>query len=374
MSQRVAPGVFTISFDVELAWGEFYRGPVGVERLLEARWVFPRLLRLLERHDIRATFAVVGHLLLDGCDGHPRMPRPSLSWRPQDWYDADPHTDEAHDPVWYAPSLIALIRNANPGHDVGSHGFSHIPFDEPGVSIEVARAEVAESSRLLRAAGHEGVSFVFPKNGVHHREVLAEHQFACYRGIERRWHQHSHPIVRKVGHLLDQALATCPPVGLTERQGLLLEVPSSMLFLSREGIRRYLPLRARVERARKGIARAIATGSVFHLWMHSEDLVPGADLMLEALESVLLHVRRRADQGEILVRTMADLAAECEPVYVPAYPNGGKRRPVPPQHAREGATAEPPQTGVQRRPAREDDTQRGSAHGALPRTAEAQGK
>ncbi len=310
MSERAAPGVFTISFDVELAWGEFYRGPVGLERLLEARRVFPRLLRLLERHEIRATFAIVGHLLLAGCDGHPSMPRPRLSWRPQDWYDADPRTDEAQDPVWYAPSLIALIRNSNPGHDVGSHGFSHIPLDESGVTIEVARAEIAESSRLLRAAGHAGVSFVFPINGVHYREVLAEQQFTCYRGVERRWYRDSHRIVRKMGHLLDQALAINPPVGFAERQGPLVEVPSSMLFLSREGIRRYLPLRARVERARKGIVRAIATGSVFHLWMHAEDLVPEADLMLEALESVLLHVRRCANRGEIVVRTMAELAAE----------------------------------------------------------------
>jgi hypothetical protein len=307
-SQHAAPGIFTLSFDVELAWGEFYRGPVGVERLLEARRIFPKLLRLLEKHEIRATFAIVAHLLLAGCEGHPSMPRPHLSWRTQDWYDADPQTDEKHDPVWYAPSLIALIKNAGSGHDVGSQGFSHIPLDEPGVSIEVARAEVAESSRLLRANGHAGSSFVFPRNGICYREVLAEEQFTCYRGVERRWYRHSHRIIRKAGHLLDQVLSTTPPVGRPTRHGLVVEVPSSMLFLSREGMRRYLPLRARVERARKGIERAIATGSVFHLWMHAEDLVPGADLMLQALQSVLLHVRHCADRGEIVIRTMAELA------------------------------------------------------------------
>lgn len=310
MTGGPAPGVFTLSFDVELAWGEFYRGPVGLERLLEARRVFPSLLRLLERYEIRATFAIVGHLLLAECDGHPSMPRPHLSWRPQDWYDADPRTNEARDPAWYAPSLVALIRNSDPGHDVGPHGFSHIPLDEPGVTIEVAHAEIAESSRLLRAAGHAGVSFVFPRNGICYREVLAEQQFACYRGVERRWYQHSPRVVRRMGHLLDQALAISPPVGHAERHGPLVEVPSSMLFLSREGIRRYLPLRARVERARKGIVLAIATGSVFHLWMHAEDLVPGPNLMLGALESVLSHARRCADRGEIVIRTMAELAVE----------------------------------------------------------------
>ena len=311
MPNPAPPGVFTLSFDVELAWGEFYRGPVGTERLLEARRVLPDLLRLLEKHGIRATFAVVGHLLLAGCDGHPSMPRPHISWRPQDWYDADPRTDEARDPVWYAPSLIEQIRNSGPGHDIGSQGYSHIPLDESGVTVEVARAEVVESARLLRAAGHAGVSFVFPRNGIQYRELLEEHQYTCYRGVERRWYRHAHRAVRKAGHLLDQVLAATPPVGHAERHGRLVEVPSSMLFLSREGVRRYLPLGARVERARRGIARAIATGSVFHLWMHAEDLVPGPALMLGALDSVLLHVRRHVDKGEIRVRTMAEVAAHA---------------------------------------------------------------
>jgi len=213
--------------------------------------------------------------------------------------------------VWYAPSLIALIKNSDPGHDVGGQGFSHIPLDEPGVAIEVARSEIAESARLLRTNGHAGVSYVFPRNSIRYQEVLAEHQFTCYRGIERRWYRHSHRIVKKGGHLLDQVLATSPPVGHAERHGALVEVPSSMLFLSREGIRRYLPLRARVDRARKGIARAIATGGIFHLWLHAEDLVPGAGLMLEALDSVLLHVRHLADRGDIVVRTMAEVAREA---------------------------------------------------------------
>ena len=148
------PGVFTLSFDFELAWGEFHRGrPIGIERLLAARSVFPELLRCLERHRVRATFAVVGHLLLEGCTGHPAMPRPAIPWRPGDWYHGDPESDEKRDPAWYAPSLVRLLKDQAPGHDVGSHGFSHIPLDAPGVSLEVARAEIAESARRLHTEG-----------------------------------------------------------------------------------------------------------------------------------------------------------------------------------------------------------------------------
>ena len=46
-----------------------------------------------------------------------------------------------------------------------------------------------------------------------------------------------------------------------------------MLFLSREGFRRFLPMRSRITRARRGLRAAARAGRVFHLWMHVEDLV-----------------------------------------------------------------------------------------------------
>ena len=82
-----------------------------------------------------------------------------------------------------------------------------------------------------------------------------------------------------------------------------------MLFLSREGIRRRLPIATRVRRARSGLGAAVAQGRVFHLWMHVEDLVPEPEAMLDGLAQVLLAVRDAATRGDVVIRTMSELAA-----------------------------------------------------------------
>ena len=115
--------------------------------------------------------------------------------------------------------------------------------------------------------------------------------------------------------MLDQALAVTPPTGQPMCFDGLVETPSSMLFLSREGFRRHIPMTSRVTRARRGIARAVETASVFHLWMHVEDLVPDPETMLAALGSVLGDARRRADVGELEIRTMAGFGGKTWSIH-----------------------------------------------------------
>jgi hypothetical protein len=304
-----APGLFTLSIDLELAWGEAHRPAVGIERLLAARAALPELLRLLERHRVPATFAVVGHLLLEGCDGHPDLPRP-----PHDpWLERDPKGDERGSPAWYAPSLVRAIAAAAPGHDIGAHGFRHLFLDGPGVTLEVARAEVAAAAAQLRQAGHEARAFVFPRNRISYREVLSEQGFTCYRGSDGRAYRRAPAALARACHLAEQALALRPPVARPRRDGKLVESSGSMLFLSREGLRRLLPMANRVRRAFLGLARAAREGSAFHLWLHAEDIVPDTGAMLAGLSRVLAEVERRRERGEIETRTMAELEAAGTP-------------------------------------------------------------
>ena len=304
------PATFTLSFDLELAWGEFYRRPVDVERMAAARAVFPELLRLLERHRVAATFAVVGHLLLEGCDGHPEMPRPSITWRPGDWFTGDPCTDEGRDPAWYAPSLVAMARDSSAGHDIGAHGFSHVPLDDPGVRGEVAAAELEACARLLGGPERGGLSLVYPRNGIGYTEMLRGAGFSSYRAVEQRWYRGRPAAVRKGAHMLDQILACTPRTEHARAGDGVVAVPSSMLFLSREGFRRWVPMASRVARARRGLERAVETGTTFHMWMHAEDLVPDERAMLGGLDAVLSDVARRVEREELVVRTMAGTASE----------------------------------------------------------------
>ena len=139
-------GVFTLSFDVELAWGVFYRHPSGrvdEARLREALRAVPLLLELLARHDAPASFAVVGHLLEGCCPGHGADPRPRYAFGPSDWYAVHPGGGQEEAPLWYARDLVASIRASHRRHEIAAHGYTHAPLGEPGASAELARCEIA---------------------------------------------------------------------------------------------------------------------------------------------------------------------------------------------------------------------------------------
>lgn len=79
-------GAFLISIDTEMAWGSVHHRDVGRHYSYQAEREFiDRLLALFDKYQIRATWAVVGHLFLDQCqavDGrkHPEIVRPGYRW------------------------------------------------------------------------------------------------------------------------------------------------------------------------------------------------------------------------------------------------------------------------------------------------------
>ncbi|MBF0426786.1 MAG: hypothetical protein HQL66_13305, partial [Magnetococcales bacterium] len=85
-------GALTLSIDLELAWGRCdipYQAN-DLATIRNERVVVARLAALFEKYNIRATWAVVGHLLLDAPPPwrelpHPDLPRPVVVGETQDW-------------------------------------------------------------------------------------------------------------------------------------------------------------------------------------------------------------------------------------------------------------------------------------------------
>ena len=101
-------GILTISIDTEMAWGTFDHDGHRTFKTayLKYRPIVDRLLELFQRYEISATWATVGHLFLDRCDGqHADLPRPTYSWYAKDWFSEDPGTDHIKDPIWYGKDI-----------------------------------------------------------------------------------------------------------------------------------------------------------------------------------------------------------------------------------------------------------------------------
>jgi peptidoglycan/xylan/chitin deacetylase (PgdA/CDA1 family) len=304
-------GVFTLSLDFELLWGT--RDLFGIEGFrraceIEREQVFDRLLALLERHEIPATWCIVGHLFLDRCSGHPQIVPPRHAWC-ADWFQHDPCSDETRQPLFYGRSLVEKIRSARVPQEIGSHSFSHVIFDDPGCSRDTARTELAACVEAARALGIDMRSFVFPRNAVGHLDVLREHGFTVYRGVQPGWHNRAPENVRRVVHLLEVMLASTPPVVLPERDGDLWNVPASMIFFPANGLRKYIPMSIRVKRALRGLDAAVKQGRVFHLWLHPTNLSDEIDAMFEALDQIFVRARGLADQGKLRLLPMRDVPA-----------------------------------------------------------------
>lgn len=170
-------GTLTLSIEIELAWG-FHDVDGGDQYLSHNREreteILHRLLALCDEWEIPISFDVVGHLLLDSCDGT------HGSSYPNGWFDADPGTDRKRDPLFYARDLIKMIEQAAVDHEIGTHTFSHVMCDE--VSDAVMRQELEMVEEIHERAGVGAPrSFVPPRHRSVSNKLLHEYGIETLR-------------------------------------------------------------------------------------------------------------------------------------------------------------------------------------------------
>jgi peptidoglycan/xylan/chitin deacetylase (PgdA/CDA1 family) len=288
-------GCVVFSVDFELAWAWQYarrRTKSPVEIGLRERAQVPLILAKMEEYRIPATWATVGHLLLDRCSrgegglAHPSLPRPphfrSEYWEftAGDWLQHDPCTDVNTDPAWYAPDLVEAILKSGAGHEVACHGFSHLGFG-PCTTPEVAAAEVDACLEAARRLGIRPTTWVFPGNEEGHFDILASKGFKVVRAFPEPYVQISLPVKRN--------------------DGMWRVHDSSAVDLEGEG----WDFAERLRRLKRFVDKAAETKLAAHFWFHPS-LPP--DQMSELLFHLFAYCARRREEGAIDVVTMDGLA------------------------------------------------------------------
>ena len=311
---------FTLTFDTELIWGSFdHMSARRFDRTYpDVRGTIAAILGILERHQVPATWAVTGHLFLDSCnrDGegrpHPELGQARQSHWAGEWYSEDPATDIHRDPLWYGPDILDMIVARGQGHEIACHSFGHAVFGDVDFTREAADADIRACIDLARQRGIELRSFVFPRNVEGHLDVLRERGFIAFRG--------THPTrvtglprpVRRICHLGERMVGAAPPVSPpSERLPGLWDIKGSMLVMSRRGARRLVTRAARDRQARAGLAAAVTTGGVFHLWTHPFNLASGPEFLLGWLDDTVREAARLRAQGLLSIDTMAGIAQLC---------------------------------------------------------------
>ena len=292
--------IFMISLDTELIWGSTkseYRNLLRKNKE-SVRKSIDFLIDVLERYQIPATWAVVGHLFLDSCEKERCLSYKNMAefgYR-KEWYE-DPYTDINRDPLFYGRDIIEKILSSSINHEIGYHSFSHVVFTE--IPREIAEGEVKEAKKIEKEWGIKFKSFVFPQNKVAYVDVLKENEFKIYRGkIAGRYSSMQSVVIRKFHGAINEIIA--PPVEPTWKDGIW-EIKGSMFFCDPQLPFTLLP------RAKFGLFRAILSKKVFHIFLHPHNLIL-YDSLRSDLEKFLKYVAEKRDKCMLKIMTMVEFS------------------------------------------------------------------
>src|SRR6266567_494276 len=148
--------VFILSLDCEGKWGvadqltNHHYGSITNGNLMKA---YRDLLRVLQATDLKATFAFVGALTMAIDEYRQNQERFGDSPAARAWLQGflSDARREYYD-GWFAPDLLRAVI-ADGRHEIGSHGFTHIPFDEARMPLLDAKRELQAVEWISQVKG-----------------------------------------------------------------------------------------------------------------------------------------------------------------------------------------------------------------------------
>jgi len=296
-------GTFTISIDTELAWGK--RSIGGLPIVLKNADKIPGLVRdmltIFDRYGLHATWAVVGHLMLENAAAKSKYPAGTFKCAGSVECD-----DPAQQRFWYGHGLLKDILACPTSQEVGCHSFYHTNAGSAGLTTGQYADELKLCQEVaLREFGIHLDSFVFPRNRVAHLDALQEAGFRYYRSHhDRSWYSGLPQSIKGYGRNMDALLALPPSVWPpVESNGLISSSGSMFLAINpRFGYSH----RLRAKKILRGLDRAARTGKDFHLWFHEFDPLIDREGYLAVLEEVGAHYQDLKRRNLLESRCMRD--------------------------------------------------------------------
>jgi len=313
-------GKFVISIDFELGWGGVFNETIfnnNLELYKETRKAIDKIIELFEKYQISATWAFVGHLMLESCTKennikHPEIIRPNYSWFDKDWFHDDPCGREEENSIWYADDVLKKVMSCKVDQEVASHSFSHIIFGEEGCSKDCAESDIRRSVEVAEYYNIDLSSFVFPCHSEGHKDILKKYGFNIYRSRGVKWHSKIRSNkLKRTALIIDKIFAIKPSTGSLEKDKYgLYYIPGNMCYYRYDGWKNKLTYKSAVKQAIKGIDSAIKRVEIFHFWFHPFEIAKNLSSSLNDLNEILSYAKTKIDEGLLLNKTMKQLAEE----------------------------------------------------------------
>jgi hypothetical protein len=310
------PGIITLSIELELGWGMHDKGEYGHlsrDRTAETR-ALNRLLDLADSYSLPITFDVVGHLLHSSCSGHHSDPYPT------GWWSEDPGSNTMEAPLFYAPDLIAEIRERPVSHEITTHTYSHLLADEATTAQlddDLSKVSKVHSKHGISAPTtivmprHQSPSYsILFNNGIDTiRTTIWEYTPSFSNPVSKLWWllTRDHPVsdLQMRDDLLETTVTPHPsltavslPAGQSSPHPVFSTIPN--------------PIRQRLhqEYLNSAIGLAENKGSHVHLWTHLYNF--SNDMQWNAIKPALTRIGQLYNNGEISVQPMRKLSEVVE--------------------------------------------------------------
>lgn len=277
---------FVLSIDLELAWGVWDKlSSINIQKIIDKeRLVCENLLNIFDENEIPVTWAVVAALL----DNKNKM------------------MGNLNQKAWYAPDILDNILNSKTKHLIASHSYAHKEFNT--CSKEEIIEDFEKSIFFLKSININPDVFIFPRNNVFHLDVLKKFNFKTYRSIDKSWYKKVYKYNKslgKISNLIDKVIPikTNSVSPLIDQFGLT-EIPTSILLISKNGIRTIVTNFSMFKKIKDGIDLAISKNECFHIWFHPSNFYYQTNKQFDLLKKIIDYFNLKREQGLIEIKLL----------------------------------------------------------------------
>lgn len=316
-------GAIVLSLDFEMMWGNLDQWTAegyGASNVAQVRLVIEKLLDMLEKYDVKATFATVGLLMLpDKKAMLAHFPKDIPNYQNvkspfnKDFVNS---IDDENEKLYFAYDVINKLKHSS--HvEIGTHTFGHFYCWEDGQTLSQFESDIEMAIEVAKKNNIKLNSIVFPRNQVsdEYLNVCSAHGINVYRGNARKYFEKSSSFLKRIRQRVLRLVDSYVNIGGFSsyaqpeikklKDGLIINVPASRI------LRPYSPKLAfaetlRLSRIKNEIIHAAKNHEIYHLWWHPHNFGANMEKNFMFFENVLQCYDECREKYGMLTMNMGD--------------------------------------------------------------------
>ena len=137
---------------------------------------------------------------------------------------------------------------------------------------------------------------------------MKKFNFKTYRSIDKSWYKKVYKynkLLGKISNLIDKVIPikTNSVSPLIDQFGLT-EIPTSILLISKNGIRTIVTNFSMFKKIKDGIDLAISKNECFHIWFHPSNFYYQTNKQFDLLKKIIDYLNLKREQGLIEIKLL----------------------------------------------------------------------